>query len=130
MNKKLAIFLWALVFSFMVCTDLTPAKEEKCPFEGGVIYEAIYGRPSLEGPNLTIEKSDGSRKTLVMSGNTLFYPPRLDLKKSGPVYVKFIYDAGMAQALEIIDGRHATSHTAWCPVKKKYMMIIKKIKPN
>lgn len=125
MNKKILIALVLFSVAFMlVSSSMAMANEKQAPekvmncgtcyntyicpeaMKGGepacnLKYHTFSGWSRLDGPNLILTDSRGIRRTVVITANTLRYPKMLDFKKPHFLYVKYIIDEGLAQAVEV-----------------------------
>ncbi|MDQ7825494.1 MAG: hypothetical protein RDV48_22030 [Candidatus Eremiobacteraeota bacterium] len=88
----------------------------------------IAGKPSVNGPNLIIEMDRHTCKTVVLTGNTLFYPSGLDPAKAKKVNVKYVTSEGLCQALEVYDAKYSWIASTWSKATKSYLHYLGKKK--
>lgn len=67
-------------------------------------YYTFSGWSRIDGPNLILTNAAGLQKTVVLTANTLIYPSMLNLRKSQHVFVKYINEKGLSQAIRVDEG--------------------------
>ena len=88
----------------------------------------LSGQPHMDGPNLVIENDNHRTKTVIVTGNTLFYPQNLDIKKVKRVNVHYTIRTGLSQALEVYDAKYSWIARDWDQKNKRYHYYLAKKK--
>lgn len=99
-----------------------------CTVENGLCYHFISGKPLVNGPNLIVKMNDKCKKTVVLTGNTVYYPQNLDPAKCATVNVKFLVEEGLAQAIEVMDGKSSSIIKMYDKASKTYKYHLAKKK--
>lgn len=88
-------------YNTYICPQAMNSKEAACNLK----YHSFAGWSRIDGPNLILTNRWGEQKKVVLTANTLMFPKMLDLKKPHYVYVKYVTDEGLSQAIEVVNRR-------------------------